>query len=38
MGHINTMPVENKTSASFDLLKVVSYDSMKQEATSFRAG
>ena len=37
MEHINTMPVENKTSASFDLSKVVSYDSMKQEATSFRA-
>jgi putative transposase len=37
MEHINTMPVENKTSASFDLLKGVSYDSVKQEATSFRS-
>ena len=31
-------PVENKTSATIDLSKVVSYDSMKQEALSFRRG
>jgi len=29
-------PVENKTSATIDLSKVVSYDSVKQEALSFR--
>jgi putative transposase len=35
---INTMLVENKTSALFDLSKIVSYDSMKQEAPVFRQG
>ena len=31
-------PVENKTTASFDLSKGVSYDSAKQEALAFRRG
>lgn len=31
-------PVENKTSATIDLSKVVSYDSVKQEAPSFMKG
>lgn len=31
-------PVENKTTASFDLSKGVSYDSAKQEALAFRQG
>ena len=34
----DSKPVENKTSATIDLSKVVSYDSMKQEALSFRRG
>ena len=31
-------PVENKTSAEFNLLNSVSYDSVKQEAPAFRQG
>ncbi len=34
----NFKPVENKTSAEFNLLNSVSYDSVKQEALSFRRG